>query len=464
VSQVLNLEELVDGQTFGRFNVNLLVWSFLAMLVDGFDLAGLASAAPELARTWHVAPKAFAPALSASLFGILVGAPLLGHAGDRFGRKTLIVTGCAIFSLGTFATVWATNLYQVAALRVLTGIGIGGLMPNAIALNAELAPRRMRATLVVLMFTGITAGAGIPGLIQAWLIPHHGWQVMFWIGGIAPLIVAACLLFNLPESVKFLALKPDRHAEFLTAVRRLRRDLDIADNAQFVVAPAAQGTGLGMKQIFRGAFARITPLLWVCFATALMANFFLNSWLPLIFEGSGLTARQSGIATSLYHSGGTIGGLLVSLVLGRFGFTVIALLFLLATLAIAAIGVPGLSYIAMVSAVALSGFCTLGAQFGNNAASGLLYPTASRSSGVGWALGIGRFGSIAGPLIGGLVVGMNVPAQKFFLLAAAPMVVGFIASAGVVRLCYQRLGSMHLDEIPETVSPETPPTFLADPL
>jgi AAHS family 4-hydroxybenzoate transporter-like MFS transporter len=155
--------------------------------------------------------------------------------------------------------------------------------------------------------------------------------------------------------------------------------------------------------------------------------------------------------------------LLVSLVLGRFGFAVIALLFLLATLAIAAIGVPGLSYIAMVSAVALSGFCTLGAQFGNNAASGLLYPTASRSSGVGWALGIGRFGSIAGPLVGGLVVGMNVPAQQFFLLAAAPMVVGFIASAGIVRLCYQRLGSMHLDEIAETVSPETPPTLLADP-
>jgi MFS transporter, AAHS family, 4-hydroxybenzoate transporter len=463
VNQVLNLEELVDGQTFGRFNVNLLVWSFLAMLVDGFDLAGLASAAPELARTWHIAPKTFAPALSASLFGILVGAPLLGHAGDRIGRKALIVTGCAIFSLGTLATVWATNVDQVAALRVLTGVGIGGLMPNAIALNAELAPRRMRATLVVLMFTGITAGAGIPGLIQAWLIPRYGWQVMFWIGGIAPLIVAACLLFNLPESVKFLAFKADRHAEFLTAVRRLRRDLVIADNARFVVTSAVQGNGLGMKQIFRGPFAWITPLLWVCFATALMANFFLNSWLPLIFEGSGLTARQSGIATSLYHSGGTIGGLLVSLVLGRFGFTVIALLFLFATLAIAAIGVPGLSYIAMVSAVALSGFCILGAQFGNNAASGLLYPTASRSSGVGWALGIGRFGSLAGPLVGGLIVGMNVPAQQFFLLAAVPMVVGFIASAGVVRLCYQRLGSMHLDEIAETVSPETPPTFLADP-
>jgi MFS transporter, AAHS family, 4-hydroxybenzoate transporter len=455
VSQVLNLEELVDGQKFGRFNINLLFWSFLAMVADGFDLAGLASAAPELARTWHVAPKAFAPALSASLFGILFGAPFLGHAGDRFGRKTLIVAGCVVFSLGTLATVWTTNLDQVVALRVLTGVGIGGLMPNAIALNSELAPKRLRATLVVLMFTGITAGAGIPGLIQAWLIPRHGWQVMFWIGGLASLIVAVCLLFTLPESVKFLAFKPDRRAEILTTVRRLRRDLTITDNAQFVGAPAAQGIGLGIEAIFRGSFAWITPLLWVCFASALMANFFLNSWLPLIFEGSGLTAKQSGIATSLYHSGGTIGGLLVSLVLGRFGFTVIALLFVCATLAIAAIGLPGLSYIAMVSAVALSGFCTLGAQFGNNAASGLLYPTASRSSGVGWALGIGRFGSIAGPLVGGLLVGMKVPARQFFVFAAMPMVAGLIASVCVARLCFLRLGGVHLDEITQTALPRT---------
>jgi AAHS family 4-hydroxybenzoate transporter-like MFS transporter len=286
---------------------------------------------------------------------------------------------------------------------------------------------------------------------------------MFWIGGLAPLIVAACLWFALPESVKFLAFKPDRHAEFLTTVRRLRRNLYIPDNAQFVGAAAAQGNGSRIEAVFRGSFAWITPLLWVCFASALMANFFLNSWLPLIFEGSGLTAKQSGIATSLYHSGGTIGGLLVSLALGRFGFTVIALLFLCATLAIAAIGFPGLSYMAMVSAVALSGFCTLGAQFGNNAAAGLLYPTASRSSGVGWALGIGRFGSIAGPLVGGLLIGMQVPARQLFVLAALPMVAGVIASICVARLCYRRLGGVNLDEIAQSDSPRTTAKPLDEP-
>jgi AAHS family 4-hydroxybenzoate transporter-like MFS transporter len=445
VSQVISLDDLVNGQKFGRFNLNLLVWSFLAMVADGFDIAGLASATPGLARAWHVAPKDFAPALSASLFGILFGAPLLGYAGDRYGRKTAIIAGCIIFSLGTLATVWAANLDQVVAFRVLTGIGVGGLMPNAIALNAELAPMRLRATLIVLMFTGISAGAGLPGLIQAWLIPRYGWQVMFWIGGLAPLVVAICLLITLPESVKFLALKPGRHPEFLATVRRLRRDLTIADEARFVVASAEHGSGSGIRRIFSASFAWITPLLWLCFASALMANFFLNSWLPLIFESNGLTAKQSGIGISLYHYGGVIGGLLVSVMLGRLGFTVIAVLFLLAAPAIAAIGLPGLPYVVLALAVTLSGFCTVGAQYGNNAAAGLLYPTAIRSRGVGWALGVGRFGSIAGPLAGGALIGLKVPAQQFFLIAAVPMLAGLIASIGIARLCRSRLGGVRLD-------------------
>ena len=459
MNPALQLEELVDGQKLGRFNINLLAWSFLAMVADGYDMAGLASAAPELARTWHIATKAFAPALSASVFGILFGAPFLGYVGDRVGRKFAIVAGCAIYGLGTLATVWATNIDQVVALRVFTGVGLGGLMPNAIALNSEFAPKRLRATLIVLMFTGITTGGAIPGMIQAWLIPHFGWQVMFWIGGLGPLIVAMCLLFALPESVKYLASRPHRRAELLATLRVLRRDLAIADDVRFAIPAEPPARGSGIKQIFSGRFAWITPFLWICFASALMANYFLNSWLPLIFDSRGFTAKENGIATSLYHYGGTIGGLLVSLVLGRFGFAVMAALFLLAALAIAAIGLPGISYMTMAFAVMVSGFCTLGAQFGNNAAAGLLYPTAFRSRGVGWALGVGRFGAIVGPLAGGVLIGLKVPAQRLFLLAAVPMVAGLMASASVAWLWRKKLGRTRLVDVPETaaITPITAP-------
>jgi AAHS family 4-hydroxybenzoate transporter-like MFS transporter len=189
--------------------------------------------------------------------------------------------------------------------------------------------------------------------------------------------------------------------------------------------------------------------MWVCFASALMANFFLNSWLPLILEGDGLTSQRSGVAISLYHYGGVLGGFLVSLVLRPLGFAAMALLFLFAAFAIAAIGTPGISYTTLVAFVSLAGFCTLGSQFGNNAAAGLLYPAAFRSRGVGWALGIGRVGSIAGPLVGGMLIARQLPPEKLFLLASLPMVVGMVAAAMVAGLSYKILGSTKLDEIRE---------------
>jgi AAHS family 4-hydroxybenzoate transporter-like MFS transporter len=213
------------------------------------------------------------------------------------------------------------------------------------------------------------------------------------------------------------------------------------------VASSLRASGSGLRQIFSRGLAWVTPILWLCFASALMANYFLNSWLPLIFENSGLTARQSGTAISFYHYGGTLGGLLVSVVLGRFGFTAIALLFLLAVPAIAALGLPGVSWLTMLATVTLAGFCTLGAQFGNNAASGLLYPTAFRSRGSGWALGVGRFGSVIGPLLGGVLIGLRLPLRQLFLLASLPMVIGLVASAIIAGLCHRRLGGLQIDDM-----------------
>ncbi|HEY6453022.1 MAG TPA: MFS transporter [Steroidobacteraceae bacterium] len=448
MTQVLRIEALVDGRRFDRFNFNLLIWSFLAMLGDGYDIAALASAAPQLARSWHVATSAFAPALSASLFGILLGAPSLGYAGDRFGRRSAIIAGCAIYGVATLSTVLASGLGQLVPLRFVAGVGIGGLMPNTIALNAELAPRRLRGGLIVLMFTGITAGGAIPGFVQAWLIPAHGWQIMFWIGGLVPLVVATCLRFALPESVKYLVRRPQRRAQLLATVRRLRPDLAVAEDAQFQFEPAPPAHGSGLAQIFGDGLTWITALLWFCFASALMANYFLTSWLPLIFENHGYTPRQSGIAITCYHYGGTLGGLIVAVVLGRFGFGAVAALFLLAIPAIAAIGLSGVSFVSVTVAVLLAGLCTLGAQFGNNAASGLLYPTVFRSRGVGWALGAGRLGSVAGPLVGGLLVGMQLPLQRLFLLAAVPMAAGLIAAVSLAALCHRRFAGARLDDVP----------------
>jgi AAHS family 4-hydroxybenzoate transporter-like MFS transporter len=460
--QVIQIDALVDGQKIRWFNISLLLWSWLAMFADGFDISALAFAIPELVRQWgHPGPE-FRYAQVASNVGVLIGAPLLGYVGDRFGRRVAIVLGSVIFGAFTLAMTQATSINELTVLRFLTGIGIGGLMPNTIALNAELAPHRWRATLVVLMFTGITLGSGTPGAVAGWLVPNFGWQVLFVIGGIVPLAVAVCVWFALPESVKFLAKRPERNAELLKTARVMRPDLEIAPDAVFKAPPPAGtpahgamahapagGVGiLGLREIFRGSLRFITPLLWLCFATTLMANFFLNNWTPLILEGNGLTPKEAAFASGGYHVGGTIGGLIVSLLLNRYGYSAIVALFVLAPIAIFSMGLEGNSHAMTAIFTCVAGFAVLGVQFGNNACAGLIYPTEARSNGVGWALGIGRIGAIVGPLVGATLIAQKMPLNELFAWASSPMAVGAVAAIGVTVLCYSRFRSLKLDERP----------------
>ena len=442
------IEPLVDGQRFGRFGLELLLLSFLAMFADGYDLTAMGFAAPQLARAWHLSAASFAPVLTASLVGILFGAPLFGWLGDRRGRRGTILASLLLIAVATLAIAATSGPRQLLALRFVSGLGIGGLMPNMIALNAELAPQRRRATLVVLMFTGITLGGAAPGPVAAWLLPRYGWPVLFWIGGAVPLLVAALLYLRLPESVKYLVRRPARAAELRALLARMRPDLTLPAAARFTLAEpvgtdAAAG---GAALLFRGALALFTPLLWLCFATALMTNFFLNSWLPLIFERVGMAPATAALASTLYHLGAAVGGVLVSLLLDRFGFIAIAGLFACGVLAVALIGWPGLSHAAITACAALAGLTVLGAQSGNNAAAGLLYAPQVKSRGVGAALAVGRLGSVLGPLLGGWLLALHLPLQRLFLLAALPMAVGTVAAALLARVYWRRTGRHPIDD------------------
>ena len=450
MGQSISIDELVDGQRFRGFNFNLLFWSFLAMFADGYDISVMPFAMPTLSKLWHVDAGLQGWVLTASLFGVLAGSPLLGYVGDQFGRRTAILIGSVIYGVTTLAVIWEHGFWVTIALRFCTGIGLGGLMPNTISLNSELSPKRLRATLVVLMFTGITLGSSAPGFISAWMVPTFGWSVLFLVGGAVPLAVAGCLYFTLPESVKFLAGRPERRGELLATARRMRRDLVLDDDSQLESTVTAQSPGgaVGLGEIFGPGLRAITPLLWACFITTLMANFFLNSWMPQLFNNAGLTPKQAALASSLYHIGGTVGGLAISVLLDRFGFIVIAALFVCAAPAIAAIGGSSMSYAVLAPLAAIAGFSVLGAQFGNNAAAGLLYPTPFRSKGVGWALGVGRFGAIVGPIVGGYLIKMHLPMRQLFLAASAPMWIGAVAALILVRLCYVRLGRLQLSDVP----------------
>lgn len=442
-----DVDRLVDEQTFGTFNLGLLVWSFLALLADGFEISSIGLATPHLIREWHVPASAMGPMLSASLFGIFVGSPLLGFVGDRYGRRFTIIVGCLIFGLTTLGVIFATNLTQLTILRFVTGVGMGGLFPNTIALSSELSPKRLRAMLVILMFLGITTGSAVPPLVALWGVADHGWRFIFVVGGVVPLIVAAGLFFFLPESVKYLIAHPSRHAELVRTLRRMRPDLTIPDDAEFVtaVAPRSEQAG-GLRPLFAEGLAPITLLLWVCFATTQMANFFLASWLPLLLEMKGVSAHDAAIIFTFYHIGGIAGGVMMSLLLDRFGMLTVAVLLALACPAVVAFGLPATPLV-LGLLIGFAGFSVIGGQFGNNAASGLIYPTFCRAKGIGLAFAAARIGSVLGPLVGAAMLGMHLPVMALLLALAGPMLLGAVASFVLAWLTYRRFGGWQLAEV-----------------
>src|SRR5476651_101733 len=207
---VVQVSRLLDERGLSSFQIKLIAWSFFIVLIDGYDIAAIAFAAPSLAKEWALKPGSLGPVFSASLVGTLFGSALFGWVGDRFGRKTALIGSNLLFGVFTLAAAYSTNLDQMFWLRLLAGLGIGGVIPNVIAINAESAPRKLRATLAIIAVGCVPLGGAIPGFLSAALVPSYGWQILFYVGGIVPLVIAVLGIFGLPESIKYMALHNDR--------------------------------------------------------------------------------------------------------------------------------------------------------------------------------------------------------------------------------------------------------------
>jgi len=443
----VDVARIIDDRKMDGFMWFLLILSFLIITFDGYDISAIAFAGPLVIKAWGVAaPGPFMGVVfSASLFGMLFGAPVLGYLGDRFGRKTATVLSSLIFGGFTLACCWATSLEDLRLLRFLAGLGIGGMMPNLIALNAEFAPKRIRATIIILMFTGVTFGGAIPGWVSIYLAPSYGWQVIFFIGGALPILMAVAALFLLPESLKYLVVR-GRRARAERLLRRLAPMLTVGADAQFIVADERKVSSVSPAQLFQGGLAFITPLLWLCFSMNLMGFYFMVSWMPTILKSNQvLTPDAAALATTLIQLGGTVGGLAICRIVDSKGFLPVLVLFAVAVPAIAGIGYfADQSQNLVLASAFVAGFCVLGLQFGLNAASGMIYPTAVRANGSGWAFGIGRFGSIVGPILGGYLVAQHLPLQQLFLIWTIPSCIGFLACLLLISLYKTRFNGLGL--------------------
>ncbi len=414
MADCIDLATIIDKQKFGSFHLTVVSVSFFLMLVDGYDNISIAYIAPLLIRQWGVDKSVLGPLFSAGLFGGLFGPPLFGYLADRFGRKFAVLLGAFFFGLFTLAQVWANSLGSMMALRFIAGIGIGGVLPITVALNTEFAPRRIRASMTMLSFVGVALGGALGGLVASMFMGTYGWQVIFWTGGIVPMLVSVVAIRIFPESLKFLSLKPRRREELIKVLGKLSPGTSVPQDAQFVLGDEENRTKFAFKDLLEGRLAWITPL----------------------------------FSTTLFMLGGFAGVVAIMRPIDKLGLIPVPILFAISIPAVGLIGFGGLPEWAIMGLVCLAGFCLIALQFGIIATESQVYPTYIRSWGVGSCFAFGRVGSFIGPLVGGAMLAQGVPVQNIFYLAGALLLIGLVATVRLTPLYRLRIQEMLQSGLP----------------
>jgi AAHS family 4-hydroxybenzoate transporter-like MFS transporter len=427
MNKEINVSDWIDGRKLGGYQISVIVLCALVALLDGYDTAVISFVAPEIARVWNIDATLFTPVFSTGLFGLMLGALIFGTLADRIGRKNVIIASTFIFGLFSILTVCSASLTHLILFRGLTGLGLGGAMPNIIALTAEYSPKRLRNTMVTIMFIGVPAGSLIGGLITAGMISSFGWKSIFYLGGILPVLLGFILIFALPESIRFHVLKGADSGKAIGILRRIDPVERLEENATLILSEQ-KAEGFTVKHLFSENRARNTLLLWIVFFMNLLVMYFLINWMPTMLRATaGFPIEKAIIVSIMMQSGGILGGILAARIGDRGNLRKILVgFFLLAAVSVASIG-QAENLALLMTVIFIAGFSVIGSQSVINGLAAGIYPTNIRSTGVGWALGIGRIGSIIGPVAGGIILSLKWGKSGMYLVGAIPAVFAAIA-------------------------------------
>jgi AAHS family benzoate transporter-like MFS transporter len=423
----IDVHKMADGARFNRFHGGILLWCAIIIICDGYDLAVAGIALPSIMQEMGVTAQNAGFMVSSALFGMMFGAIFLGTIADRIGRKLAIAICLALFSVFTAAAGFASDPYTFSVMRFLAGLGIGGVMPNVVAQMTEYSPKRIRSTMVTLMFSGYAVGGMLAALLGKGLIEAHGWQSVFLAAG-APVILIPFILKNLPESMPFL-IRQGRQAE----LQRILASMDPGYRAQqgdsYTLPAADRAQGAPIGKLFQDGRGFSTIMFWVAFFMCLFMVYALSSWLAKLMASAGYSLGSALTFVLVLNFGAVIGAVGGGWLADRFNIKYV----LVAMYALAAVSITLLGY--QVSTpllfllVGLAGASTIGTQIVTYAYAGQFYPMAVRSTGIGWASGVGRSGAILAPIVIGTLVGMALPLEQNFLAISVPAVIAAIAVA-----------------------------------
>ena len=415
-------ETRLETQPIGALQVRVAFLCMLAQVFDGFDISAIGMAVPSLIRAWGLPGPAFANTFVMSSVGIMIGALASGPVGDRIGRKPVLLASLVTLGLSSLACTQATAISQLIWLRLFTGMGIGALMPATVALSSDYLPERLRAAGIMIAFTGAPLGGFAGGMLVSRLLPTYGWPVIFWIGGILPLVLIPVVLLWLPESPRFLLAR----GKLSEASQRLMRQLGLDFTTPARAVDVARGNPVA--GLFQDGLATTTLLVWVLFFANLLSMYLIGYWMPTILSLSGLSPEDSVFASALREAGPLVSVFLIAPLSTRYGPpNVLRITLFLGILCIALIGLANLPYAMLLAVIFLVGCFTVGSQTGMNGMTAALYPARVRNTGMAWALGIGRLGGIAGPWLGGVLLGMGWPPRQIFLVTCVTAAIATVA-------------------------------------
>jgi AAHS family 4-hydroxybenzoate transporter-like MFS transporter len=432
----VDVSGVIEQQKLGRFLISLVLISWIITFFDGLDSNLISFAAPFFGAQYHLSKIQLGNIFSMGLFGTMVGGFALGYLGDRIGRRPVVVAATAVFGILTMCFALANNYWSLLSLRFIDGLPLGGMLPLAWALNIEYAPKRYRATIVTVIMMGYSLGTALGGPIAIWLIPKFGWKSVFVFGGAFSLFCSSVLLLILPESIRFLASKGLGAHRIAAIIRRLAPGKPIPAGATFVVSDESQqNKDFRPSLLFRGELRLITPLVWIGYIASSLAVFFIVNWTPVVFEALKYSRKEAATAASLYSAMGAVGGLLLMRFTDKRGAMAITVMPVMTTILLLTATFVAMGHVEFLVLSAITGGFLIGGHFGMHSICGIFYPSAYRANGAGWATSIAKIGSVAGPILGGIVLSTSLPVRDIFaVLAVCP---------AVLAVCIYIVGRLH---------------------
>ena len=439
----VSVREVLDSGRFSGYQIWIWFLCFCLTFFDGFDLSLVGVALPKIAEFLHSKPTALGVVMSAGNVGALIGALVLGLLADRFGRKKMLLVSAFMFGIFTLSISFIHSVEQLVAFRFLAGLGLGGAVPNALAFGSEYAPSHKRATLATTMYAGIAIGAVFAGLVASYLLPHYGWQSLFLVGGTVACLIGLFALFFMPETLAYLVQKGrDKDKTQIYKIVSKIAPTFAADRETAFVSSEKKLSGVPVVHLFKEGRAWNTLLLWMAFILSYYLLWLILSWTPMLLKKSGASPQEFSLAFACINFGSAMATISIGMLMDKFNpLNILKTGFFLAFVSIIVFGYYAASPFAIVALVSvIMGFFVIGSNSGLMALATLTYPTDIRGTGLGWATGIGRSGSLIAPIVGGIMLTHNWSVNKICTTNAmvALIVVGIIFIMHMVGLHTQK--------------------------